>query len=160
MAARHKRRGDQAARQARARRVADVLRLYEASPFQFEAACVHGLRAALCLQGWGWQQAHHEARQTVLSGLDLIGARRPSWDMGQIGYALHEYGGFTERTRCAWCHGPMPADRPKYCGDSCNGAAKSARNRRHRNADLATKSEVADREIERTRRLRAEPCAA
>ena len=88
-----------AARQARVNRVADVLRRYDASPFEHEAACLHGLRGALCLQGWGWHHAHEEARQTVLSALDRISARRPSWEQGQPEYAHRHLDGF-ERIYC------------------------------------------------------------
>jgi len=121
-------RGDRRARHDRAKHVAAVLRRHEAgaSPFQYEAAATHGLRAALCLRGWHWQDAHDEARSLVKLALDLMGARRPSWEMGQREYALRDYA-FTERTRCIRCGGEIPETRRLYCGELCKQAHNADR---------------------------------
>jgi hypothetical protein len=114
------RRGDKAARQARVRQIADVLKTYDvnASPFRFEAACRHGLRAQLCLNGWDYHEADAEAHKLVQAALDLIGARRPPWWEGQPDHALKEYS-FTERTRCVRCGRHIPEENHKYCSRLC-----------------------------------------
>ena len=126
---RQRRRGDRKARHDRARRVAAVLRQYEASPFQYEAACTHGLRAQLCLQGWDWHAAHDEARSLVKLALDLMGARRPPAYMAKPEYVLKEYGTFMERTRCLRCNRDLPEGHTKYCSHVCAQAHLAAMKR-------------------------------
>ena len=65
MSARHKRRGDRAARQEKVREVAGILKEYDASPFQYEAACRYAIRAKLCLDGWPWDAADEIGRAHV-----------------------------------------------------------------------------------------------
>lgn len=122
------RRGDRAARQARVRQIADVLKTYTASPFQYEAACRHGLRAQLCLNGWDWHEADREAHQLVQAALDMIGARRPSWWLGQPD-AVREGVRAHERTSCARCGKRLPEDARFWCSDVCRDAGKTDRRR-------------------------------
>jgi hypothetical protein len=134
VSARHKRRGDKVARRERVRRIADVLKQYDQSPFQYEAACTHGLRAALVLRGWPWQAAQDEARQLVQAALDMIGARRPSYEMGQPGYVHRHLSGF-ERTQCAWCNRPLPPNHSLWCSSTCRQSAHGSKYRRKLDGD-------------------------
>jgi hypothetical protein len=114
--------GDQAARRERTRLVADVLRHYWVSPFQFEGAVTAGLRAELCLRGWPWELADTEARRLVKAALALIGARRPTWQQGQPEHT-QEGATYIPRDRCARCTRRLPEGRPRYCSDVCHAAA-------------------------------------
>jgi hypothetical protein len=122
VSARHKRRGDRQARHAKVRAVADVLRTGLSSPFRYEAACRHGLRAQLCLNGWPWEAADQEAHRLVQSALDLLGARRPSYEQGQPDWT-HQGVITVERTRCKRCGRPLPEDAWKWCSATCRSAA-------------------------------------
>jgi hypothetical protein len=124
------------------RQLVGVLSQYESTPFQYEATAVHAIRAKLCLDGWAWQDAQDEARRLVQGALDLMGARRPPAYMTQPEYALQEYK-FTERTRCAHCSRPLPEDRPKFCSDLCNHAAKGVRERVQRRLEQHAGDEAA-----------------
>ena len=141
---RHKRRGDTAARQERVRQVADVLREFprDGSAFRYEAACTHGIRRQLCLNGWYWADAQHEARQLVQGALDIMGARRPPAYMTQPEYALREHQ-LVERTRCRRCGNPLPDDgqrQRKFCSDLCkDGAARDRQEADERDRQLAEK---------------------
>ena len=131
------------ATQARKRRIAAItaiLRRYEASPFEHESACIAGLRSGLCLLGWSWREADREARETVAEGLRRIGARRPPWAWGQPDYAHGT--DFIERTRCARCGGPLPAERRRYCSDLCISSAWAARARLASAAERQTLTEA------------------
>jgi hypothetical protein len=131
VSARHKRRGDRAARQAKVREVADVLRQYTASPFQFEAPCRHGLRSSLCLNGWPWEAADQEAHKLVQAALDMLGARRPSWQMGQPEWA-QEGVRTNEPQHCHRCGKVLPEHNGlrRYCSSVCLSAARIERESR------------------------------
>jgi predicted nucleic acid-binding Zn ribbon protein len=131
VSARHQRRGDRAARHAKIREVADVLRQYTASPFQFEAACRYTIRAKLCLDGWPYHVADQEAHQLVQAGLDLIGARRPSWAMGQPEYA-QDGARAGEPSHCQRCGKALPDDgtQRRFCSSVCLNAARIDRESR------------------------------
>jgi hypothetical protein len=125
-----RRQAQRAARAEAVRRIACILKTYETSPFQYEGACIHGVRSALCLRGWQWSAANDHARSLVHSALDRIGARRPSWDQGQPEYL--QYGiVMVERTRCARCTRKLPDDRRIWCSDVCFMNAHKAKQRRH-----------------------------
>lgn len=126
-------RGDRTARHERVRRIASVLKTYEISPFQFEAACTHGLRSTLCYRGWPFQEAQTEAHKLVQAALDLIGARRPSWEMGQPEYV---HPGLVERTRCARCARPLPEGHRLWCSSVCGDAARHAHYRADQEDEL------------------------
>jgi predicted nucleic acid-binding Zn ribbon protein len=128
---RHKRRGDQAARHERVRKVADVLKLYDASPFQYEAACRQAIRAKLCLDGWEWHDADREAHKLVQAALDLIGAKRPPTYMAQPEYT-QEGVRAGEPTHCRRCRKVLPDDgtQRRYCSVSCRDADRVDRESR------------------------------
>jgi predicted nucleic acid-binding Zn ribbon protein len=123
---RHKRRGDRAARHERVRQVADVLKQYRASPFQFEAPCRYAIRAQLCLEGWDWHAADQEAHQLVQAALDLIGARRPSWSQGQPEWA-QEGVRADEPLHCKRCSKVLPEGHKLWCSHTCYSAARADR---------------------------------
>ena len=126
---RHKRRGDFKARQEKVRQIAAILKEYDASPFQYEAACRHAIRAKLCLDGWFYTNADREAHKLVQAALDLIGAKRPSWEQGQPEYT-QEGVRARERTTCARCQGPLPHGHFKWCSHNCKRAATEDKWRR------------------------------
>ncbi len=98
--------------------VMDVLRDWRLSPWENEAATVHGVRAALCLEGHGWHKANDEATALVAGAMMQIAPERPSWDQGQREYSVPE-------DYCNWCHSPMPEDtgRKRFCSVECARAA-------------------------------------
>jgi len=107
------------------KKVVVILRSGRASKFEFEAACRHGLRRALCLQGWRWQDADSAAAVVVDTALRQIGAVRPSWQQGQPEWTQDGHAP-VERTRCVRCGVKMPPagngnDR-KFCSYLCRNA--------------------------------------
>jgi hypothetical protein len=120
--ARKAQRGDRAARQAKVREIADVLRDAEPTPFALQAACTHAIRAKLCLDGWPYTVAHAEADKLVKAALDLVGAKRPSWAQGQPEWT-QEGVRTRERTTCARCARPLPEGHFKWCSHNCKRAA-------------------------------------
>lgn len=100
-----------------------VLKRWRLSHFQHEASCRNGLRAALCMKGYGWRRADDEAAAIVAEALHAIGAKRPSWVEGQRQYAV-------PRENYQWCASPLDeavyARGRRFCDDVCQ---KSARER-------------------------------
>jgi predicted nucleic acid-binding Zn ribbon protein len=123
---RHKRRGDQAARHERVRKVADVLKEYRASPFQFEGACHHAIRSQLCLNGWDFHDADKEAHKLVQAALDLIGARRPSWEQGQPEWTQQGVRA-DEPLHCKRCGRTLPEGHKLWCSSMCYSASRVSR---------------------------------
>jgi hypothetical protein len=114
-------------------KAACILRTGESTKFEFEGACRHGIRSALCLGGWPWSDADAAAAAIVAKALNQIGAVRPTWDQGQPDYAV-AYG--SQRSRCARCDGPIAEDRGssngtpvKFCSDLCAHNAMAERKR-------------------------------
>lgn len=106
-------------------RIMDVLRDWRSSPFENEAACLHGLRQAFCIQGHGWSRADAEAASLVAEGLRLMGAQRPSWDQGQRQYV-------EPKENCNWCSMPIPdldlaTRRVMFCSEVCARSALQQR---------------------------------
>jgi len=126
MADRRRKPRDTAARRQQMGRIAEVLQQGEPSRFRFEGACRHAVRARLCLEGWPYHAADAEAHQLVQGALDMIAARRPSWEMGQPEY-VHQHLDLTTRARCARCFRRLPDERPKYCSDVCHASASADR---------------------------------
>jgi hypothetical protein len=104
-----------------------VLRDAEPTPFALQGACTHALRGELCLRGWPFDVAHEEADKLVKAALDLVGAKRPSWEMGQAWYAHPD---LLTRTRCARCARPLPEGHRLWCSTTCGDAARHAHYRR------------------------------
>jgi hypothetical protein len=132
--ARKAQRGDRAARQAKVRELAAILRDAEPTPFALQGACTHALRGELCLRGWPFDVAHTEADKLVKAALDLVGAKRPSWHEGQVEFVFGT--DFTERTRCANCGGNMPEGRRKYCSEVCSCVARDRLARQQRGEEI------------------------
>lgn len=94
-----------------------------------------GVRADLCLQGWGWLTADLLARDLLDDALRVAGARlRPDWNEGQPEWTI-EGGTLIERTRCIRCHAPLPEGHFKFCGKLCQS------NHAHRLGRLKAASE-------------------
>lgn len=102
----------------------DALRDWRLSPFEHEAACQHGLRSGLCMDGHPWNQADAEAQSIVAEGLRLLGAKRPSHDEGQWQYTV-------AMENCSWCCSPIDEEDQargnRFCSVMC---AKSANEHR------------------------------
>lgn len=113
-----------------------ILKTWESSPFEFEAACLHGLRSHLCGEGWPWRDADQAAAAVVEEGLRRIRAVRPRWAEGQIDFALETP---VDRLNCVNCGSRIPEERKengerlnrsvKYCSDRCNVYAIRRRHR-------------------------------
>ncbi|NJL06969.1 MAG: hypothetical protein HC900_00920 [Methylacidiphilales bacterium] len=105
--------------------VAALLKKFHATAFEFEGACVHNLRAELCLSGHRWALADIEASTIVAEALRRIGAERPSWAEGQPDYAPGpDY--------CRWCARPIDdedlARGRMFCSAECGKAYWTHRN--------------------------------
>jgi hypothetical protein len=125
-------------RETMTRAVMRILALGESSKFEFEAACRHGLRSGLCLEGTRWGAADKFAAGVVEEALRRIGAVRPTWEQGQL---EHTQFGFApvERYFCERCAKPIPSERGarsgepvKFCSVSCRNNAKASRQRKFR----------------------------
>ncbi len=97
--------------------VVDQMRQWRLSPFEFEGTIRTSVRAALCLEGYGWQRSDTEAASVVAEALRRMGAVRPTWDSGQREYVV-------ERENCSWCALPLPeGTRERFCGEVCARSA-------------------------------------
>lgn len=98
--------------------VAALLREGRPTHFAYEASCRHGIRSALCVDGWKWQEADQTADDVVSAAFRQLGATRPTWLQGQLEY--------TEATasRCLHCRRAMPdyeeGGRRRYCSHLCS----------------------------------------
>lgn len=72
------------------RRAMDILRDWNSSIFEREASCRHGLRQGFVLAGHRWILAEMEAEAIVNTALDRLGAKRPTWEMGQPEYVEND----------------------------------------------------------------------
>lgn len=106
-------------------KVAAILERGESSKFEFEAACRHGLRQTLCLQGWPWQDADDAGAQIVAMALRRNSAVRPAWKEGQPEWTQDGHSPI-ERTRCVNCGGNLPpagnGNERKFCATHCRNA--------------------------------------
>jgi hypothetical protein len=116
----HRRLADRQRREQLVSRVRAILGSWTSSPFEHEAATVHGLRSAWCLAGEKWTIADLEAASIVAEALEQNRARRPSWEEGQWTYA-------DSPDQCAWCRGPIDDEersrRQRFCCVECAKAA-------------------------------------
>jgi hypothetical protein len=102
--------------------VATILKTGEPTVFEHEGSCRHGLRSALCLDGWSWEDADAAARGVVSKAYVVIGATRPTWQQGQPEWTQD---GFSpvERTYCAHCRKHLPESEGGqnriYCSRNC-----------------------------------------
>jgi hypothetical protein len=120
------------ARKDMVRRVTDVLRNWRLSPFEHEGNTRAGFRAALVLDGHGWQAADDEAAALIAESFHLLGAVRPTWFEGQMQYSAG--------TDYCWsCRGPLEEeDRAagrRFCCDDCARLARTHRTDIARYAD-------------------------
>lgn len=102
------------------REVARILEAGRPTPFRWESACRHGLRAALCLKGWRWDAADGHAARVVSLALARVGATlRPPWRVSQPEAVEREF------RWCASCGGYSADgnDRP-WCSDECRNVMK------------------------------------
>lgn len=114
--------------------VVSILKAGYPTKFAHESACRHGLRGALCLEGYRWHDADAAASSILSEALHRIGAVRPPWWEGQREYSDTD----TSRGFCAYsrCGKPIPIDRgvghwnpTKFCSDECGTYAKNERTR-------------------------------
>jgi hypothetical protein len=103
-------------------KVMDILRDWRFSGFEHEGSCHHGIRSALCLQGYSWRVADAEAEALVAEAVGLLGLDRPTWEQGQPEYV-------EPRDLCIRCGAPIVgvngASRAyRFCSEVC---ARSAR---------------------------------
>jgi hypothetical protein len=99
-------------------RLANLARDVEPTPFAIEAPARAGIRASLCLQGWPWHASDAEATILTLRSLQIVGAKRPTWEQGQPEYtqatviAMH-------RETCVHCGKTLPDGHYKFCSKHC-----------------------------------------
>lgn len=103
---------------------ASVLRRGEPTVFAFEGAMRTGIRARLCLKGWGWDDADLAAEGVVAAALNMIGAERPDWREGQLDF-VNDAGAKLDRVTCAHCGRRLPDGKWKFCSTQCTAAYHS-----------------------------------
>lgn len=122
--------------------------------FALEGTCRHHVRAFLCVEGWGWEEADIASADIVLTALNRIGAKRPSWADGQPEYRGNGFHGNMRRCINPKCHGLLEDQQKLYCSDHCRHYVVVTRwneqNREYKNA-----SQV----INRAKRKAADPDA-
>ena len=121
---------------------ATILKMAEPTPFAFEAFCRHEMRSGLCLRGWPWADADAAAAEIVAAALNMVGARRPTWQQGQPEYV--QFGVvLEERTRCVVCGWKLPEGHRLYCSSTCFEVKRHDRRHKWENAyDYAANREV------------------
>ncbi|WP_152534423.1 hypothetical protein [Martelella sp. AD-3] len=86
---------------------------FRLTKFEHEADCRHGIRSGLCLEGYSWGRADHEAALLVDEALKRLGAVRPKWEEGQRHY-------FAGREYCSWCYSKMGDGAiGRFCSAEC-----------------------------------------
>lgn len=107
----------------------EVLKDWRYSRFENEGPAHHGLRAALCLDGFRWGLADIEADLIVQEGLRRLGAKRPSYEEGQWHYTVAP-------EQCVWCLGAIDdGDQTRgfrFCSPMCAASAYERREYRHK----------------------------
>ncbi|GAB4352978.1 MAG: hypothetical protein Kow0026_10750 [Oricola sp.] len=108
-------------------KVVPLARTAEPTPFAIEGPARHGIRAALCLQGWRWAEADAIAAEIVAAALNIVGAKRPTWEQGQPEWT--QPGALPIlRERCIRCRKPLPEGHYKFCSKMCGDAYHGERN--------------------------------
>ncbi|MFZ5693299.1 MAG: hypothetical protein ACOY5F_18865 [Pseudomonadota bacterium] len=116
-------------------KVAAILKTCEPTAFAGEGPCRAGIRASLCMAGWRWADADFAAADIVLSALNLIGARRPTWQQGQPEWT--QDGALPiERENCIRCRKPLPEGHRLFCSHICSSAHNGARRRLEKREEI------------------------
>lgn len=126
-----------------------VLKAGRSSKFEFEAACRHGLRSGLCLEGWPWSSADAVAANITERALNLIGAKRPTWLQGQPEWADTAPSTRTtwEWMYCARCGRPLPEHNVgrfygRFCSRLCKYRTHSEKYQRDHRAEIAARARI------------------
>jgi hypothetical protein len=115
---------------------ADILRCGEPTYFALEGACRTGLRIGFIAQSASWPVADLIAHHIIISALNLIGARRPTWQEGQPEYT--QDGAITvQRERCLECCRPLPEGHWRFCSEICGSRNYDRRFRSVMNTERA-----------------------
>lgn len=118
--------------------VIDAMRRSKPSLFAKEGRVRHGLRQWLCLDGYAWARADHEAEAVTGEALRLLGATRPSPDEAHWQHTISpDY--------CLWCQGSIEDENrsrgQRFCSIDCARLALTYRQQeRHRAADAVAQS--------------------
>lgn len=97
-------------------KVVAMLQDWQATPFENEGLCRHGIRSALCLDGFTWVRSDMEAASLVEQALGQMRAVRPTWEQGQREYVV-------PRENCAHCGVDLDDQQishgDRFCSDMC-----------------------------------------
>ncbi len=114
--------------------VIDAMRGSQPSLFAKEGAMRSGLRQGLCMHGYTWARADHEAEAVTSEALRQIGAKRPSPDEAHWQHTI-------SRDYCLWCHCPMDDENQtkgqRFCTAECARFALAARQETDRKSNDA-----------------------
>lgn len=117
-------------------KIVTIMRTVEPTPFAAEGPCRAGVRSSLCLQGWAWADADAVAAEIVAAALNIVGARRPTWQQGQPEWTqpgVHKI----RYDRCRSCKGPLPETHFSFCCRECGDAWRAKNAYRGELEDLA-----------------------
>lgn len=123
----------------------DVLRDGRPTFFRYEASARVGIRVGLILNRWSWTAADEMAAQIVSRALNMLGAVRPTWEMGQPWYV--EGGALRfDWLNCIHCGRPFqdedltrPGFQRRYCSDECQNVASLRRRRLDKRDEINAK---------------------
>ena len=106
------------------RAIAEILATGEPTRWRWSSSCHRGIRAALCLKGWKWDQADQHAASVVRLAAVRIGLQIPSSQMAQ-GDPPQE----VEHWFCKGCGGFMRSNSRPWCSEECRHVLRSQRYR-------------------------------
>jgi hypothetical protein len=98
-----------------------MARRAEPTAFAVEGTCRHAIRSALVLQSWRWPLADFVAHEIIVAALNMVGAKRPTWEQGQPEWT--QPGILTApRFWCMQCGRPLPDGHYRFCSRVCAAA--------------------------------------
>lgn len=115
--------------------IRDGMEQGQPSKFWCEGPARAGIRSSLCLQGWKWAEADAVAVEIVAAALNIVGAKRPTWQEGQPEWT--QPGALPiKRERCIRCRKPLPEGHWKFCSHLCNTAYNGERRRQRKREEI------------------------
>lgn len=95
--------------------------------FEHEGTCRHSVRSFLCVEGWGWDEADISSADIVLTALNRIGAKRPTWSQGQPEYRGEEFHGTLRRCMNPRCRSILEGSNRIFCSEHCGDVVRKKR---------------------------------
>lgn len=107
--------------------VVSILKEGNPTYFAFEGACRQSVRSLLCIEGWSWGEADTASTEIVLTALNRVGAKRPTWSQGQPEYRGEDFHGTTRRCANPRCGSVLDENQRLYCCEHCGDTVRKRR---------------------------------